>query len=258
MKQTKILSFTPRPGDHLKSLVRLASFGGLFLSLIGSFVVWAGTDAFNCSSSIWISSLETNLAVFLITWATYFPFKNTDRLLGHGLISTLILFSLFWLFGFSMFYFYFLFAPMNFWVRTIVLTGFTSTLLYRAFLIKNDIKQAFLNNRSLFNRIYFDNGTVIQYEQNSFVLLQEARIKRNYFKSVHTYAAISIAPLFLVLNRLTAPFLGEGHGVFMVSAFFSTPVLLWGIEILVQTIVTAIYYPIKLERETGKPVLMKN
>ncbi|WP_156116720.1 hypothetical protein [Massilia sp. 9096] len=251
-------SLTPSPGDHLRSLVRLASFGGLFISLIGSFVIWAGTDAFNCSPSIWKSSLETNVATFLITWATYIPFKNTNRLLGHGLISTLILFSLFWLFGFAMFYFYFLFAPMNFWTRAIILTGFTTMLLYRAFLIINDIKQAFQDNQNLFSRIYFDNGTAIFYDQNSFALLQEARRKRNPFKSFHAYAAIVIAPFFLAVNRITEPFVGEGHGVFMVSAFFSAPILLWAIEIFVQTIVTTIYYPIKLYLETGKPVLMKN
>ena len=67
-----------------------------------------------------------------------------------------------------------------------------------------------------------------------------------------------VAPFVLVLNRVLTPVFGEGHGVFMVLAFFSVPILLWGVGILVQTIMTMIYYPIKLQRETGKSVLMKD
>jgi hypothetical protein len=257
MKKIKEHNFTMHPGDHLKGVVRVAAFGGLFLSLIGTCVIWTGTDAFNCSAIIWQSSLEVNLVAFILTWAIYFPFRNTDRLLGHGLISILMLVSLFWLFGFSMFYFYFLFSPISTLARFSVLTGFTGMLFYRIYIINDDIKEAFQMDKQLFCRMYVDEGTCITYSQYSYSFLQEARKDRNPFKSIHAYVAIAIAPFVLVLNSLLAPVVGEGHGVFMISAFLTAPILIWGTDMFVQTIVTTIYYPIKLERQSGKPVLTK-
>jgi hypothetical protein len=257
MKKVKQHNWVRHPGDHLKGVVKVATFGGLFLSLIGTCVIWTGTDALNCPAIIWQSSLEVNLGAFILTWATYLPFRNTDRLLGHGLLSIFMLISLFWLFGFSMFYFYFLFAPISAWARFGILIGFTGMLFYRAYLISYDIKESFQKNKELFRRMYVDEGTCITYSQYSYSFLQEARRDRNPLKSIHAYAAIAVAPFVLVLDRLLAPVVGEGHGVFMVSAFLTAPILLWGVDMLVQTILTTVYYPIKLQRETGKPVLTK-
>jgi len=168
-----------------------------------------------------------------------------------------MLVSLFWLFGFSMFYFYFLFSPISALARFSVLTGFTGMLFYRAYIFTDDIKKAFQSDKELFRRMYVDEGTCITYSQYSYSFLQEARKDRNPFKSIHAYVAIAVAPFVLVLNRLLAPVVGEGHGIFMISAFLTAPILIWGTDMFVQTIVTTIYYPIKLERQSGKPVLTK-
>jgi hypothetical protein len=113
-------AYPPPPGKHLKSMVQGASFGGLFLSLIGTLIVWAGGDTFNCPALVWKASLTLNLILFALAWLLYFPFRKTDKLLGHGLLSLIMLFACFWLFGFLMLYFYFLFAPLNTYVRLIM------------------------------------------------------------------------------------------------------------------------------------------
>jgi hypothetical protein len=203
-------------------------------------------------------SLALNSSLSLLTWLVYFPFKNTDKLLGNGLLALFVLFSLFWVFGFAGFYFYFLFAPISIWSRIIALIGFTTALLYRAYIIMCDISEAFQKHEKLFDCMYCDEGTAFTFTREAVGLLEKSRRDRNPFKSIHAYAAMIVAPFVLVLNRVLTPVFGDGHGVFIVLVFFSAPLLLWGIGIVVQTIITMIYYPFKLQQETGKPVLMKN
>jgi hypothetical protein len=106
--------------------------------------------------------------------------------------------------------------------------------------------------------MYHNNGATITFNREAIGLLQEARKDRNPFKSVYLYAAMLVSPVALTLNRLLSPVMGDGHGVFAVAAFFSVPILQWGVEIFVQTIAAMVYYPIKLQKETGKSVLLKD
>jgi hypothetical protein len=179
-------------------------------------------------------------------------------LLGNGLLSIFVFLCLFWLFGFSGFYFYFLCAPINIWLRITAISGITTSLIYRAYIITHDINEAFQHHKKLFDRMYCDEGDVFTFSRQAVGLLEKARANRNPFKLIHVYAAIIVAPFTLTLNKILTPTLGDAHGVFLVVAFFSIPILLWGVEIFVQAIVTMIYYPIKLQITTGKPVLMKD
>jgi hypothetical protein len=61
-----------------------------------------------------------------------------------------------------------------------------------------------------------------------------------------------------MINKLASPVVGDGHGIFAVTAFLSVPILQWGVEVFVQTMMTMIYYPIKIQQETGKPVTLKD
>src|SRR4051794_21925479 len=91
MSKSTSQNYVPRTGEQLKNLAKLTSFGGLFFSLLGTGLVWAGTESFNCPSSIWKMSLIFNLMLFLLAWIFYFPFSHTDRLLGNGLLTILML-----------------------------------------------------------------------------------------------------------------------------------------------------------------------
>lgn len=258
MKKTIALPNIGHPGDHLKDVVRFASFGGLFLSLGGTLFVWAGIDAFNGPSIVWEASLALNFLIFTLTWLTYIPFRKTDLLLGNGLLAILGLFNMFWMFGFAGFYFYFLFAPISAWPRAAALIGATTILLHRAHTIFSDIRYAFQKNKDLLGRMYCDEGTSLTFRREAVGLLEKARRERPSFRSIHLYAALFLAPFVLILNRALTPIFGDGHGVFMALAFLTLPFLQWGVEIFVQIFVTMIYYPIKLQKETGKPVLLKD
>lgn len=247
-----------QPGGHLRVLVRFTSFGGLFISMLGTALIWAGTDSFNCSSAVWEASLGLNLILSGLVWLAYLPFRDTDQVLGNGVLAMFLLFSMFWVFGFSMLYFYPIFAPISSWSRTVALLGMTALLVHRGRAIFRDIKDAFGNNKDLLARMYCDEGATITFSREAIGLLEKARKDRNPFRSYHVYAALIVAPFVLVLNRILSPIFGDGHGLFLVLGFIAVPITLWGVEIFVQTIVTMIYYPVRLSRNTGKPVLLKD
>jgi hypothetical protein len=106
--------------------------------------------------------------------------------------------------------------------------------------------------------MYCEEGTVITFKREAIGLLEKSRKQRRSFSSIQVYAAILVVPFIFVLNKLLTPFLGEGHGVFLILAFFSIPMMLWGVEIFVQTIMSMVFYPIKLWRKTGKVTVLKD
>ncbi|HAT33524.1 MAG TPA: hypothetical protein DCW29_22580 [Janthinobacterium sp.] len=106
--------------------------------------------------------------------------------------------------------------------------------------------------------MYVDEGNAIMFTRKSVAYMEDAKPARNPFKSYHLYAAMIMAPLTLVLNRVFTPIVGDGNGVFIVVGFLSIPMMQWGMGLFVQTAMLMVYYPIKLQRETGKPVLMKD
>ena len=258
MKNQPNQKYISQVGDKLWSIVKTASFSGLFLSLTATSFVWAGTEDLPASPLVWKISLVMSFVCFIATWITYIPFRKTDRLLGAGLLGIFAFLTLFWLFGFSGFYFYFLFAQINDWFRAVALFGMTAALIYRSWIIFNDTKRVFASNKALLSRMYVDEGSTFGFNGEVFIILEKTMPERNPFKTWYVWIVMLIAPFTLVLNRLLTPIFGSGHGVFLVLAFLVVPLLLWGAGFFVQFVILTIYYPIKLERETGKPVLMKD
>jgi hypothetical protein len=250
--------YTPQVGHHIRRCVKTVSFSGLFFSIFGTCVIMAGSDSFHCSSLIWKSSLGFNLLVFCFTWLIYIPFKGTDRLIGIGILTLLMYFSLFWMFVFSTFYFYFLFAPVNIFLRVAVLAGSTAAFMYRAHLIIGDIKQAFQKHNKLFNRMYCDEGAVFTFNAQATRLLEKSRKNRDAFKLSHLYVGLIALPFIIILNRIFNPASSDDHSIFLFLSFLAFPMSLWGVEACVQTIMITIYYPFELQRRTGKIVLIKD
>lgn len=199
-----------------------------------------------------------NLLVFVFGWLTYLQFRNTDLLLGNGLLSMLLLFNAFWLFGFGGFYFYFLFSPIPIPIRATAILVITAALCHRISRACKDINEAFARSKGLFGRMYCDDEVSFTFKREAIGLLERKRKDSNSFKSFHVYVAMGVAPFVLVLNRVLTPVFGDGHGFFLVLAFLATPMMLWLADLLAQTAVTMIYLPMKLKKQTGKPVLLKD
>jgi hypothetical protein len=109
----------------------------------------------------------------------------------------------------------------------------------------------------MFDRIYIEEDDAFYYLHSSVRTLEEVAPARDPFKSYHLYAALLITPFVVVLNRMLTPYTGSGHGVFIVLSFFGLPMMLFAMGVMVRSFIMMVYYPIKLRKTTGKPVLMR-
>ncbi|PIF30114.1 hypothetical protein CLU81_0516 [Flavobacterium sp. 9] len=255
-KQTTINQ--PYFGKHNEKGVKTASFVGLFLSISATLFIWAGSERINCSPLIWKVSLCINLIFFALTWITYLPFRKTDKLLGNGMMAMFCMISVFWIFGFAGFYFYFLFASIHLWVKISISVGMTLILIHLVYQTHNDIEKAFRHNKNLFSLMYVEEEHAYTITQKAANFLDKAKPARNPLRSYHLYAAIFLPIFVLSLNEILTPTTSNGHSPFWLLAFLCSPMLVWGVDPFVQIFVTRIYYPITLEHNTGKPVLMKD
>lgn len=242
---------------HQQRFALYGSLCALFFFLFANVIIWAGIEAFAISTVILKISILVSALSFLTIWGIYILLKKSNFAIYNGLISTLILLSIFWTFGFAMFYFYFLFAPINLASRTIALTTQTFLLISRGRRTFLNIQEKFKQNRNIFDSIYVDVITSFELRCDSALLNKKLAKNHDPFVAIYFFLALATAPFVLSLNRLTTPILGDGHGVFITLAFFSAPICIWGIDIMVQVVTIRIFYPIRLHKLTGKPVLIK-
>ncbi len=240
-------------------LGKLASLVGTSLTLFATAIVYAGTDDMQIQSPLgWQLGLFVSLACLVLPWVFFFIQKEPDQQITAGLISLVILLSIFWLFGYSGYYFYFGFAPMPGWIRWFGLMGGACLMVHWGCKIARDLLGV-MHQRELFSRAYVDAGSVYHYRFRAFSAELEKHLpKRDPFKSYHLWLAFALTPFTLVLNRVLTPYTGSGHGVFIVSAILGLPMSLWIVGMAVRAYILMIHYPIKLQRQTGKPVLMRD
>lgn len=241
----------------LFNATKMGSFVGVPLTLLATLLVYAGTEDMKIQTEFaWQLSFGYALFCFVGSWLIYFRYRKS-KLFMPRMINGLIGFSgAFSLFGFSMFFFYFGFAPMPVWAHILGVGGGLGLSIYWGYLVWGDVMTA-LHKGDLLSRIYVEKEDAIYYMYHS-IKKRKPLSDRTPFKSFHFYAAMLIAPLVVMLNRVITPYTGSGHGVFMVLSFFGLPMILTMVGFAVQFYILGIYYPIKLKQQTGKSVVVSD
>jgi hypothetical protein len=237
--------------------VKTSCFGGAFVMLVATAGIWAGAGEFNLSSVFWKIGLWYTLGLFVVIPVIYFYFRQSNLLwpfaimgfLGMGIPGLSVM-------GPGAYFFYFGFAPMPLWAHVLGLVGGIGMSYYWGRLVWHDVMTA-LNNKAMFDRIYIEEDDAFYYLHSSVRTLEEVAPARDPFKSYHLYAALLITPFVVVLNRMLTPYTGSGHGVFIVLSFFGLPMMLFAMGVMVRSFIMMVYFPIKLRKTTGKPVLMR-
>lgn len=239
----------------LFNATKMASFVGVPLILLTTAIVFAATDDMKIQTDFaWKFGLWYALFCFVGSWLIYFRYRKTSLFMPrmiNGLIGTSGGFALL---GFMPYFFYFGFAPMSMWAHILGVGGGLGLSIYWGYLVWGDVMTA-LHKGDLLSRIYVEKEDAIYYMYSS-IKKRKPLSDRTPFKSFHFYAAMLIAPLVVVLNRVLTPYTGSGHGVFMVLSFFGLPLILTMVGFAVQFYILGIYYPIKLKRQTGKSVVV--
>ena len=247
-----------QPKYQLAASFKVTVWFGPFGMLLGTGFIWAGTADFKTSDMPWIIGLWYTLFISLATPVLYFSFRKTSPLWVNGVmgfISGLVPIACVW--GMATHFFYFAYAPMPRWASWIGLYGGAAVMLHWGYKVWIDVMDA-LHTKGLYAQAYVEQEKAFYFSWNFGPLLDNVQKYRDPFKSYHIWLAIAIAPFTVVLNRILSPITGSGHGVFLIMSFLGLPLTLFVIGIAIRTYILMIYYPIKIQLKTRKPVLMRD
>jgi hypothetical protein len=249
---------SPEHKYQLESTFKFSIWGGPFMMLLGTGFIWAGTVDFKTSDTPWVIGLCYVVLMLIISPVLYFSFRKESPLWVNGIMAFLS-----WIvpaacvFGMAAHFFYFAYAPMPSWASWLGIYGGAALMLHWGYKCWNEVMVA-LHPKGLYSQAYLEEAKAFYYSWDFMQKLEDTQKYRDPFKSYHMWFAIAISPFVLVLNRMLTPFTGSGHGVFLVMSFLGLPFTLWIIGHAVRVYILMLHYPIKIQRATGKPVLMRD
>lgn len=248
-------AITSRPATL--RLSKLASLVGSPVALLATAITYAGTDDMHIQTAAgWQLGLLVSLTCLMLPWVLYILQREPDQVITAGFSSMVMMLGIFWLMGFMGYYFYFGFAPMKAEYRALALCTGLLLSIHWAVVSFKDVRDA-LSKDQWMSRLYVEESCAYIYNQEVVQAFASIPRDRTPIRSVHMGFAIALTPFIVVLNRILTPYTGSGHGVFLVLSFLGLPMSLWIISMAVRVYVLMIHYPIKLQRQTGKPVLMR-
>ena len=157
----------------------------------------------------------------------------------------------------------FIVAPMNIWLRiTGLIFGIGGNIVWCIMSVKACNMNR--NNPEFLSAIYVDHGDYFSYSTyTSENVLKKVRFKKSRFKFnlwLPIYLLIPILPLYpltFALRRMLEPIIGDvGFEIFI--GFVYIPFSLCLNAFLITVFYTYFYSPMKLTRETGKPVYLSD
>ena len=253
---------TDAPGDCPDEGTRIdlhAKFaiGGLLMGSLPTTFYYLGFEEFGASELVWKLCFVLQVLASIVLFAHYLVNRNARRLWPAGFAALCMVVPI-WLFMGSCWIFYFTFAPMPYWIRAVALVPCCVAAVRFPLLVWKDYARE-ITTSSLVESAYRERGSVLVYGTASEAIIERLK-QRSPFSRLHLLAVTIFGP-FSMAFALTAPHgihIGNGpHAVFLVASFFSFPVSQWLLGYLsVRIAFFQIYLPLKLERETGKKVIL--
>ncbi|KXV04320.1 hypothetical protein CR51_13835 [Caballeronia megalochromosomata] len=257
---SKINDIEPSPSESNRTRIDdHPMLAGLSLILGGAitFFYFAAFSEFNNTGLPWKLTGSLTLvssALVLVQFATN---RSERRLIWEGFAALCLLVGL-WLFTGSCWLFYFSFAPIPAWLRwNVIVPGVVGTAHWLRMVWK-DYKRD-VQNLNLVERLYkFEDDRIVYPGQSSDLLVGELT-RRNPFTKLHLWA-VPLGPLFgAIALGFAGHFRTSGgpHLIFLIASFFTFPMsqFLLGYG-GAKTLYFHIYLPLKMERLTGKRVIL--
>lgn len=230
---------------------------GLALGAVPVIGYWLAFTAFGSSKLPWQIALAIEVLCPITVYLHHYLNRSKRRLIWAGAamcVGTLPLWSLFG----SYWLLYFGFAPMQPWIRAISLslslavTTIWAGLTWRVF--KREI-----NKQEFAAQVYQEEGTKIVYSLDSDTIT--ATLKTPGASMVLPAGLVSaFGPVILaytIVSGHSANTTGGPHGIFIILSILSVPLTCWLLtSFFVRFAFFYIYFPLKLERATGKKVIL--
>jgi hypothetical protein len=235
----------------------LAAKIGLVIGLVPIVIYWHAFSGFWSSVLPWVIALVLEIGCPLFLYVHYFLNRRSRRLIWEGVavcvgfIPTWMLLGSYWLF-------YFCFAPMSVAIRAIALlmclavAATWAWLSWAAFAREND-------RLGLLERLFKDEGDRIVYPDESDSVIGKLDGPGKSIAVPYWLVSV-VGPILIGYSMLsTRQFEGSGgpHGMFIILSAIGLPVTCWLLtKFFVRFSYFHIYLAIKLERKTGKKVIL--
>jgi hypothetical protein len=241
-----------RIDDHLQAAALTLPLGGLVTILY-----LAGFSRFGGSELPWKITASATLLAIVTLVLHYFFNRKARRLIWEGVAAMFALIPTWLLMG-SCWLFYFIFAPIPYWLRWATLVPCVCGTAYWLRLAWIDYASS-VENLHLIPRLYqFEEQQILYPGANSDMLVAELR-QRNPLAWLPVWA-VSFAPLIGALAFGSIEHFESQSGphlVFLILSFLSFPMSLWILAYLgLRTVFFHVYLPIKLETQSGQKVIL--
>jgi hypothetical protein len=235
--------------------------GALLVALLGCFPIalyWIGFKAFGASQLPWKIASAVVASGVLTSCVSYLLNRRPRRLFWEGLAASVVSLT-FWLMLGSCWVFYFGFAPMPFWIRIIALLFFVALTGFWIRRSWGNYQRA-TADQDLISKLYIKGPDRIVYpgaESDATVACIPSPWKG---LPIPYWAVAILAPLVIAYAFVSQRIFeksGGPHGVFIILSVLSLP-MSNGIldQFLMRTVFFHVYLALKLERKTGKKVIL--
>lgn len=213
---------------------------------------------FEGSELPWKISMAIQLASSSLIFVHYLTNRNSSRMWYEGCAATLAGVAFWFALG-SCSFVYFGFAPMPFIERVFALTFFLLGTIFWMSLVWVDYVKKDEEFR-LRETLYIEEAERVIYWGAKADGIVARLPQRNPFTRAHFWLVSMFGPLLggiCIIVLKIVPQSSGPHAMFLVLSFLSFPLSQWILGYLVlRTVYFHIYLPLKIERETGKKVIL--
>lgn len=207
-------------------------------------------------ASLWKCVLAVHLVASIILVVHYLMNRRSRRLWVEGIVSMLILspfmaIALFWLF-------YLMFNPMSVVFKASVIVACFAFIGWHAFMVLSDFRRA-TKIESVVQTIYHDNGEnlILRHSCGGYINNLTAR---NPLKAGLLSAIAYLMPFAAAFGGNVNHVFGKSIGPHVLCIVFSLLGFPLALELIgnfyVRQLFFRVYLPLKLERRTGKRVIL--
>jgi len=194
----------------------------------------------------------------LIMIGTYIKDQGNNSLLAHGIMELVVSFAFYYLFG-SMYFYFFIFAPMHPWIRLLgIAWGGCLSLYWFVISYRNGMRA--INSTELINKAFYEYPENIVFYVKEYGKEANKSYKfRNPIPKFYLYIIYALCPTPMVAFIITKALSNYSFGtdaILIVIAALGLPMSLGFIEFLVRAYLIQIVLALRLEKERHKPVLI--
>lgn len=185
----------------------------------------------------------------------YVKCRGTNALWAYGLTGLAAMLSLYYFFGICGYFCFFIFAPINAYLKWPALVGGIVLTVYWMVVTHRNV-MCTIRATPFVERAFEEHGDCIQYQIPGGMQEFERRYTElNPFPKFFVCFVYGIAPFYLILNRVLSSSFGT-NGVLLFLAVLGMPMSLWLAGAIVRSYLVMVALPLRIEKERHKRVVV--